>query len=300
MGRVNAGIFKTSMCIVVIACPAAISVDYAADAPELDASSISAEISVRSPLPYAFDDEFTEDLSLWTDHGSGQGPPGYWMEHSAGWGALPASNWGLAIVAHGSLLLKTLFLDHPNGAAICGVELSTHESFATFVHGNIDARFQIPGNAQGWSAFWLLGDGEWPGSGEIDVFEFVNNGSHNGIPFFSVHWAASTTDATELTWTYQWPAPVPNYDIGWHSWHLERTSDYIKVWIDGTLWSQVLRSDLAPIGGNFDVVFNAPMYVRLDMKSGANAPRSWAYDPNKAAAEGTFQVDYIRVRSAAQ
>jgi hypothetical protein len=41
------------------------------------------------------------------------------------------------------------------------------------------------------------------------------------------------------------------------------------------------------------------MFIRLDTKSGANALGSWAYDPNNAATEGAFQVDYVRVRSAA-
>jgi hypothetical protein len=283
-----------------IAWPAAISVHCDTELLKLDDSPSSVNVAEGSPPPYAFDEEFTGDLSLWTDHGSGQEPPGYWMEHSAGWAPLPASDWGLATIANGILSLKTSFLNHPDGAVICGVELSTRHSFATFVHGSIDGRFQIPGNAQGWSAFWLLGNGEWPASGEIDIFEFVNNGSQNGIPFFSVHWAATTAGAGgHNTWTYQWPARVPNYTIGWHSWHVERSSDYIKVWIDGTLWSQVLRSDLSPMGGNFDVIFDEPMFIRLDTKSGANALGSWAYDPNNAATEGAFQVDYVRVRSAA-
>src|SRR6267142_1417143 len=246
-----------------------------------------------SPPAFTFDDEFTGDLLQWTDHDFWQEPPGYWMEDSVQWGPLPASDSGLAVVASGVLSLKTLFLNHPNGAAICGVELTTRNSFATFVHGSIDGRFQIPGNAQAWPAFWLLGNGQWPASGEIDIFEFVNNGSQNGIPFFSLHWAASTagpdarTWADTASWKYQSPAPLPNSTTGWHIRHVERTSEYIKVWIDGTLWSQVLRSDLAPIGGNFDVIFNEPMHIRVTISSGANAVGNWAYDPNHAAAEGT-------------
>jgi hypothetical protein len=261
----------------------------------------SLTVGLGSPPAYAFDDEFTGDLSLWTDHDSWQEPPGYWMEDMVQWGPLPASDYGLAVVANGVLSLKTLFLNHPNGAAICGVELNTRNTFATFVHGSIDGRFQIPGNPQAWPAFWLLGDGNWPGSGEIDIFEFVNNGSQNGIPFFSVHWASATagddarTWADAASWTHRGTAPVPNYTTGWHTWHVERTSDYIKVWIDDTLWAQVSRSDLAPIGGNFDVIFNAPMHIRLTMSSGANAVGNLAYDPKYAAAEGICKIDYIRV-----
>ena len=95
--------------------------------------------------------------------------------------------------------------------------------------------------------------------------------------------------------THRGTAPVPNYTTGWHTWHVERTSDYIKVWIDDTLWAQVSRSDLAPIGGNFDVIFNAPMHIRLTMSSGANAVGNLAYDPKYAAAEGICKIDYIRV-----
>ena len=252
------------------------------------------------PPGYTFDDEFTGDLSEWVDHDSWQKPSGYWMVESAQWGPLPASDSGIYTIANGVLSLKTSFLDHPNGAVICGVELNTRESFATFMHGSIDGRFRIPGNAQAWPAFWLLGNGQWPASGEIDIFEFVNNASQNGIPFFSVHWArraGARTWADASSWTYQWAAPIPNYTTAWHTWHVERTGDYIKVWIDGILWSQVTRSDLAPLGGNFDVVFNEPMHIRLTMSSGSNLVGNWAYDPNNAADEGTFQIDYIRARS---
>src|SRR5690348_11065051 len=93
------------------------------------------DVSDGLPSVYAFDEEFMGDLSQWADRGSGQQPPGYWMEHSAGWAPLPASDWGLAVVADGILSLKTSFHIHPDGAVISGVELSTRHSFATFVHG---------------------------------------------------------------------------------------------------------------------------------------------------------------------
>jgi hypothetical protein len=50
--------------------------------------------------------------------------------------------------------------------------IDTRERF-DFQHGAAAARVMLPGGAGLWPAFWLLGYGGWPDSGEIDVLEYV-------------------------------------------------------------------------------------------------------------------------------
>ena len=40
-----------------------------------------------------------------------------------------------------------------------------------FMHGTASARLKLPVGAGLWPAFWILGTGQWPATGEIDVME---------------------------------------------------------------------------------------------------------------------------------
>lgn len=50
--------------------------------------------------------------------------------------------------------------------------IDTRERF-DFQYGTAAARVKLPSGAGLWPAFWLLGRGAWPESGEIDVLEYV-------------------------------------------------------------------------------------------------------------------------------
>jgi beta-glucanase (GH16 family) len=50
--------------------------------------------------------------------------------------------------------------------------MDTRDTF-DFCYGTAAARMMLPSGAGLWPAFWLLGYGQWPDSGEIDVLEYV-------------------------------------------------------------------------------------------------------------------------------
>lgn len=50
--------------------------------------------------------------------------------------------------------------------------IDTRDRF-DFQYGTAAARVMLPSGVGVWPAFWLLGYGPWPGSGEIDVLEYV-------------------------------------------------------------------------------------------------------------------------------
>lgn len=170
--------------------------------------------------------------------------------------------------------------------------------YESFVHGYVEARVKVANNAGGFPALWLLGNGTgdlaWPKTGEIDIFEFVNNGRDEGIPFFTVHWSCPTDPWNHCSKSFQWPARLPSFSDDFHVWGLTRTADLLETKIDGVVSSRITRDDLAAIGGNYDVIFNEPMHVRVDIANGGE----WAGDPNRAPAAGDLVVDYIRAWDA--
>ncbi len=257
--------------------------------------------SINAVIPkpvFIWKDEFTSNLNDWVDHDFWETVPGGRLHNNgAVWFPIPAGN--LASLSGGQLYLKNRKCKNLQNAPMCGAELTTWNSFKTFKHGKIEARVKIPGNADGFPAFWLLGNGTgnqgWPKGGEIDIFEFVNNGKDNGTPFFTTHWYGVNCNSGHCMKSYASPAKIANYTKDFHIWSFTRNANEINVSIDGKLWSRITRQDLAAIGGNYDVVFNEPMHLRLDLSSGGE----WANDESRPAQEGDLIFDYIRVWSDA-
>lgn len=54
----------------------------------------------------------------------------------------------------------------------CGVMRSVE----TFGYGTFSAEIKLPKGKNLWPSFWLVGDGHWPDSGEIDICEAETNG----------------------------------------------------------------------------------------------------------------------------
>lgn len=50
--------------------------------------------------------------------------------------------------------------------------IDTREKFS-FAYGSASARIKLPTGAGLWPAFWAMGSGTWPDTGEIDVMEYV-------------------------------------------------------------------------------------------------------------------------------
>lgn len=250
-------------------------------------------VALAQPYAFQWSDEFSKDLSLWNDHDFYRTAPGWADNDNAIWFPIPST--ATAQVSGGLLYLKNRPCPNPVNAPMCGADLNTAGKFQSFVHGRVEVRAKIPANADGFAAFWLLGNGTgtnaWPRTGEIDIFEFVNNGSAGGTPFFTVHWYAASCPWGHCQKTFEWPATLPNFSNDFHVWSLTRTTNKLEVHIDGKLWSTITRAELANIGGNYDVIFNEPMHLRADLSSGG----VWANDPARAAQPGDFLLDYVRV-----
>ena len=50
--------------------------------------------------------------------------------------------------------------------------IDTRDNF-DFMYGTIEARIRLPAGRGLWPAFWAMGTGNWPDTGEIDIMEYV-------------------------------------------------------------------------------------------------------------------------------
>jgi beta-glucanase (GH16 family) len=261
----------------------------------------------------AFREEYSGNLNQWTDREPWEVPPGYQMSAKT-YAPLPAfgtTSDAVVALSNGMLAHRLRVRKTPAGDQMCGSTLNTRASMNNFVHGYIEGRFKVPVAAQSWPAFWLLGnnlgpsiygddkEGGWPETGEIDIFEFVNNGKDDGVPYTTVHWSGPPSGGNDGHYqkTFEWPQKLSR-PTDFHTWGFKRTADELAVYIDSLEWSRITRPEIEAIGGDYDVLFNGPMHMRTTLSSAGGEEGNWAYDPNRPAAQGDMLIEYIRVWKA--
>ncbi|KPF65603.1 glycoside hydrolase family 16 protein [Porphyrobacter sp. AAP60] len=106
---------------------------------------------------------------------------------------------------------------------------------AEFTYGRIEARIKMPDATGVWPAFWMLGNGQWPDTGEIDIMEYVGEKDWTGVALHGPGYSGETplvnkfffddgTDATD-----------------WHVYAVEWTKDAVLFEVDGRLTYRVTR-----------------------------------------------------------
>ncbi|MGI4872322.1 MAG: carbohydrate-binding protein [Janthinobacterium lividum] len=158
-------------------------------------------------------------------------------------------------------------------------------------YGKVEARIKMPLGNGLWPAFWMLGaniDSQpWPACGEIDILEHVNSATTITA---TEHWSdASNQHAFDYTNT-----TISNPG-DWHVYAVERTADYIKTSIDGTVYKTFTISN-SPNGTD---ELQKNFFILLNLAVGGDLPFA-SYNGNVTAVDdsklpATMYVDYVRV-----
>jgi beta-glucanase (GH16 family) len=155
--------------------------------------------------------------------------------------------------------------------------------------GRIEARIKVPAGAGLWPAFWALGSNigqvGWPGSGEIDMMEYLGR---NPNDIFGTLHGPGYSGGSGITGRYTLPRAVSD---DYHVFAIEWQSDRIDWYVDDTPYHSAMRADV----GTNQWVFNKPFFMIFNVAvggylggaidAGLTFPRSMA-------------IDYIRVFAA--
>ncbi len=166
-----------------------------------------------------------------------------------------------------------------------------------FTYGKVEARLKTTAHTGNFPAFWMMPNssvyGGWPYSGEIDIFEQINNEDKS---YHTIHskWANSTSDGSECQGQSSNPtksASEATVTGEYHVYGLEWTEDLLKWFVDG---KQVFSYAKSTTQDNLDKgqwPFDQPFYIILNQSVGNG---SWASNPDTSFTYET-KVDWVRV-----
>lgn len=148
-------------------------------------------------------------------------------------------------------------------------------------YGRIEARIKLPRGQGMWPAFWMLGNGDWPVSGEIDIME--NVGKEPSIVHGTVH-GPGYSGAGGIS-----AAHTLNLDGRFHVYGVEWSADSIEFFADGKPYAKVTHVSL-PLGAAW--VFDKPFFLLLNLAIGGD----WPGSPDSATRfPQSMLVDWVRV-----
>jgi beta-glucanase (GH16 family) len=275
MTRTTAWAAAFACCIVTAS---AVATAPRAGAEPVDVESFSSETAGLSP--YLFD-EF--------DGPEGQPPnPRLWNIRTGGGG------WGNSEKQEYTADAKNVRLDgagnmvieaRADGGRLTSARIDTL-GHADLRFGVIAARIKMPQGQGLHPAFWMLGNSlgsvGYPGSGEIDIIEIVNDARRG---YFSAH--GPMNDPTEPKWKLSTNIVGGNLATGFHTYWLSKQPGHLVIGIDEAPLATLDMKDL-PAGANW--VQDAPFFALLNLAVAGE----WPGPLDLAVLPAQMLVDWVR------
>lgn len=149
-------------------------------------------------------------------------------------------------------------------------------------YGRFEASIKIPKGQGIWPAFWMLGGGNWPNTGEIDIME--NVGKTPNTVYGTVH-GPGYSGGSGVGGNRTIGTPLGD---AFHNYRIDWSPNLIVWYLDGSEYFRVTPAD---IRGN-QWVFDHPFFMILNVAVGGY----WPGNPDATTSfPQTMLVDYVRV-----
>jgi beta-glucanase (GH16 family) len=143
-------------------------------------------------------------------------------------------------------------------------KLDSSDKFDTD-HGTLSARMKLPAGLGYWPAFWMLGYGNWPDTGEIDIMENIGDPSWVSA---ATHGPGYSGDQAPVNRGY-----LPSMHLGdvtsWHTYTLDWTPTAMSFYVDGLLFFEETKPMITFFG---TWAFDNPKYLILNLALGGIYP----------------------------
>lgn len=167
-----------------------------------------------------------------------------------------------------------------------------------FTYGKASARMKLPEGAGLWPAFWMLGSGKWPDTGEIDIMENVGETDWTSVALHGQGYSGDTPLADRYYFK-------PGSDAtGWHVYSVEWSPEELIFKVDDDLVYKVAKPMVVHFGA---WAFDNPKFLILNLALGGAFPVkiNGIKEPYNGIPESTFKaikdnkgkvfVDWVKV-----
>ena len=104
-----------------------------------------------------------------------------------------------------------------------------------FTYGTVAARIKMSEGTGFWPAWWILGTGRWPETGEIDIMEFIGQKEWTNAALHGPGYSGNTPFAKRDSFAVK--NPVTN----WHIYSVDWQHDSLMFKVDGNEFYRVTR-----------------------------------------------------------
>lgn len=177
--------------------------------------------------------------------------------------------------------------------------IDTRDQF-DFCYGTAAARIKLPSGAGLWPAFWSMGYGPWPATGEIDIMEYVGESDWVSAAVHGAGYSGEGGLVNKLFFS------TPDGATAWHVYSVEWRPDRLLFMVDGVPFYRITR----PMTGFFGPwAFDNRKFLILNLALGGVYPfkTNGIAGPYYGLPESTVQlikdgqvkmlVDWIKVES---
>jgi beta-glucanase (GH16 family) len=134
-----------------------------------------------------------------------------------------------------------------------------------FMHGTVAARMKLPIGAGLWPAFWILGTGRWPDTGEIDVMENIGEGDWVSAALHGPKYFGNTPLVNRYYFRNGSDASA------WHVYSVDWSSGELVFRVDGDVAYRVTRAMVEHHG---PWAFDNNKFLILNLALGGGYPAS--------------------------
>jgi beta-glucanase (GH16 family) len=134
-----------------------------------------------------------------------------------------------------------------------------------FTYGTAAARIKLTAGAGLWPAFWALGTGRWPETGEMDIMENVGDPTWTNFALHGPRYSGNTPLVSRQHFTR-------GGDItGWHVYSLDWTTDALVFKVDGAEEYRVTRATVEQYGR---WAYDNPKFLIVNLALGGQYPQA--------------------------
>jgi beta-glucanase (GH16 family) len=132
-----------------------------------------------------------------------------------------------------------------------------------FTYGTAAARMKLPKGIGYWPAFWALGGGDWPQTGEIDIMEYVGETDWIGVALHGPGYSGETPLVNKFFF------PEGEDVTDWHVYSVDWSPEGFDFRVDGRLIYRVTKTMVEHYG---EWAYDNPKFLILNLALGGAYP----------------------------